>query len=80
MTTYTMNEDVMSELLNDVQAKQIVVGARSGGSDKLSLRSYHLPEYQYQMIDALADLHDMSKAAVLRQIIDEWYILKLSER
>jgi hypothetical protein len=80
MTTYQMDKDVMDELLNDAQAKSIVMFAREAGSDEMMLRSYYLPDYQRRMVEALAELHDMSKAAVIRQIIDEWYSLRLTGR
>ena len=80
MITYSMDESIMSELMNDAQVKANVVVARSSGGDKLEIKNYYMPEYQRLMIEELASIHSMSQAAVLRQIIDEWYISKISER
>ena len=65
-------------LLRTSQSLDMVRGAYEEGGTTNKLRSYHLPEYQLLMIDALADDSGLSKAGVMRQIIDEWYALKVS--
>jgi len=65
------------ELLRNSQTREAAEAAYKHGQPENRLRSYHLPEYQLEMIDVLARESGLSKAGVIRQIIDEWYRLKL---
>lgn len=49
---------------------------REGDADK-DLRSYYIPRYQQRMIDILAEDSGLSKGGVIREIINEWYNLKV---
>jgi len=52
--------------------KEIEEQYRYGDKGKMSLRSYHLPPYQIEIIDVLAKDTGKSKADVVRDLIDEW--------
>lgn len=65
-------------LLRSRQSLEEVARAYSTGDADMKLRSYHLPKYQQDMIDVLAEDSGLSKAGVVRQILDEWYEIKVA--
>lgn len=48
------------------------------GHGNMEFRSYHLQPYHAAIIDMLAQDGGLSKANVVRQIIDEWCEMKIS--
>lgn len=73
----SFEEDDMA-LLRSRHSLDEVRRAYSTGDADMKLRSYHLPKYQQDMIEVLADDSGLSRAGVIRQIIDEWYELKVA--
>ena len=69
----------MALLRSDESRKKVINAFQTQKAGK-SLRSYHLPKYQLSIIDVLAEDSGLSKAGVIREIIDEWYELKVKER
>lgn len=66
-------------LLRDGRTVDELRAAFEKGGTKKHLRSYSLPEYQLEIIDLLVEDSGLSKAGVLRHIIDEWCEDKLTE-
>lgn len=63
-------------LLRSPESLDAIRRVYQSGSSDMELRSYHLPAYQRDIIEILARDSSLSKAGVVRQIIDEWYKLK----
>jgi methionine synthase I (cobalamin-dependent) len=70
--TQKLKGDDMALLRRPESLQAIKDAYQQHGADML-MRTYHLPEYQRIMIDILAKDSGLSKAGVMRQIIDEWY-------
>ncbi|MCA9960000.1 MAG: ribbon-helix-helix protein, CopG family [Chloroflexota bacterium] len=67
-------------LLRSDKVLEAIKKAYQDGKTNKYLRSYHLPEYQLEIIDLLSNDSGLSKAGVIRQIIDEWYVQNVAER
>jgi hypothetical protein len=77
--TQKLKRDDMALFRRPESLEAIKKAFESRGAD-MKLRSYHLPEYQQVLIDILAKESGLSKAGVVRQIIDEWYEYTMEER
>lgn len=64
-------------LLRNSQSLDLLKEAYQSGDAEKDLRSYYIPRYQQQMLEVLASDSGLSRAGVIREIIDEWYDLKV---
>jgi len=75
---YSQKLEADMTLIRSRQALAEIVVAYQEGSPEKVLRSYFLPAYQVDVIDLLAKDTGLSKGAVVRNIIDEWYAARVA--
>jgi hypothetical protein len=73
-----MEADEMTLIRSRQSLEAIRDAFHSGNVDK-ALRSYYIPEYQQRIIDILQAESGKSKGHIVRDILDEWVEMQLSE-